>query len=79
MFRVWRDDAYIGAMLGFISRLFLQHVQLRRPPPGDLFAHLPEYHAFINSTASLASSASIVLNVPAGDLVNCSTEQRSFL
>ena len=78
-FRVWRDDHYIAAMLGFISRLYMQHVLLRRPPPADLHAHLPEYHAFLLRTAAIAGSAEPVLQVPAEQLVNPSEEHLRFL
>ena len=79
VFRVWRDDEYIAAMLSFISRLHMQHVLPRRPPPADLFMHLPEYQAFLQRTGSLAASAEPVLTLPAQDLVNPSTEQQTFL
>jgi hypothetical protein len=79
VFRVWRDDDYIAAMLGFISRLHMQHVLPRRPPPADLFSHLPEYQAFLHRTGSLAASAEPVLTLPAHDIVNPSREHQTFL
>ena len=79
MFRVWRDDVYIGAMLSLIRRLYQQHVQPRCPPPADPYAHLPEYQGFLQRTAEIAASASVVTHVPAEELVNPSKEYRRFI
>ena len=79
MFRVWRDDAYIGAMLGLIRHLHQQHVLLHCPPPADPFAHLPEYQGFLQRTAEIAAGASMVMHVPAQELVNPSKEYRRFI
>ena len=79
VFRMWRDDAYINAMLGLIRHLYQHHVQPRCPPPADPYAHLPGYQGFLQRTAEVAASASMVMHVPAQELVNPSREVRRFV
>jgi radial spoke head protein 9 len=80
IFRVWRDDEYIKAMLGFISRLYTEHVLPGQEPPPDLWARLPDYGAFLRRTAAMAEAATVVARVPAEEVVRAAAgDKRAFL
>ncbi|KXZ40977.1 hypothetical protein GPECTOR_1062g341 [Gonium pectorale] len=61
LFRVFRDDAYMAAMLDIVRELQLGHVAARRPPGPDPWVGRPGYGAFLERTLQLAAEAGAVL------------------
>ncbi|KAG2496759.1 hypothetical protein HYH03_005168 [Edaphochlamys debaryana] len=64
VWRLWRDDAYLGAMMGLLESFVQDYVLRGLPPPPDMFSRRPEFAAFLGATARLARRASPV--VPPG-------------
>ena len=80
IYRMWRDEEYIQAMLGFVSRVYTQHVLLGRPPPVNMFWGLPEYASFLAHTIALADGAAVVAHISAADVAHSScADLRPFL
>ncbi len=80
IYRMWRDEEYLKAMLDFVSRVYTQHVLLGRPPPGNIFWGLPEYKKFLERTIALADGAAVVARVPSGEVQHApGADVRAFL
>lgn len=80
IFRVWRDDEYIKAMLDFVSHLYTSYVLPGKDPPTNIFMNTPEYSSFLQQTSAIAEAATVVAQVPPEEVVrwHCS-DQRAFL
>lgn len=79
VFRMWRDEAYLQAMLGYVSAFYTAYVLNQRPPPSNIFLHLPEYQQFLQHTVALAQGAEVVLHVPAAEMPEAAGDLRTFL
>ena len=80
IYRMWRDEEYIQAMLGFVSRLYTEHVLAGRPPPANIFWGLPEYRHFLERTVALADGATVIARVPSAEVQHAAgADQRAFL
>lgn len=60
VFRVWRDDVYLSAMLQILSRLATDHVAAGRAPAGAAFASLPGQSQLLSKTNEIARGAEVV-------------------
>ena len=60
VFRVWRDDAYLTAMLRVLGALLTQHVARGAPPAGAAFASAPGQAALLSRTCEIARCAEAV-------------------
>ncbi|GLI64376.1 hypothetical protein VaNZ11_007639, partial [Volvox africanus] len=48
VFRILRDDDYLNRMLSILDRFASEYVRRGVRPPRDMFAHQPEYAAFLS-------------------------------
>ena len=77
---MWRDDEYVRAMLGFVSRLYTEHVLPGRPPLVNIFWGLPEYVSFLERTVALADGAAVVAHISAAEVARAAcADLRPFL
>ena len=60
IFRVSRDDAYLGNMLHLLQRFRAQYVLPKKAPPTNFFYGLPQHAQFRARTAELARSAPVL-------------------
>ncbi|CAL5218524.1 g212 [Coccomyxa viridis] len=79
VFRMWRDEAYLQAMLGYVSIFYTSFVLSQKQPPSNIFLELPEYQQFLQHTLSLAHGAEVVLHVPPEQMPAESGDLRTFL
>ena len=79
IFRMWRDEAYLQAMLGYVSIFYTSFVLNRKQPPSNIFLDLPEYQQFLQHTLSLAHGAEVVLHVPPEQMPAEAGDHRTFL
>ena len=79
IFRMWRDEAYLQAMLGYVSILYTNFVLNRKPPPSNIFMNYPEYQQFLQHTVALANSAEVVMHVPPEQMPEAAGDLRTFL
>ena len=79
IFRMWRDEAYLQAMLGYVSAFYTEFVLKQRPPPSNLFSDHPGYQQFLQHTVALAQGAEVVLHVPPEQMAPAAGDPRTFL
>ncbi len=79
IFRMWRDEAYLQAMLGYVSIFYTSFVLNQKQPPSNIFLELPKYQQFLQHTLSLAHGAEVVLHVPPEQMPAESGDLRTFL
>lgn len=68
VWRVMRDEAYLGLMLRVLSRFHTQHVLRGLPPPRDMFRACGDHRALLAHTARLARRAQRLSAVPGAEL-----------
>ena len=79
IFRMWRDEDYLQAMLGYLNVFYTSFVLKQQPPPSNLFLHLPEYQQFLQHTLALSQGADVVLHVPPEAMPQALGDLRTFL
>lgn len=79
VFRMWRDEAYLQAMLGYVSVFYTSFVLTKKQPPSNIFLELPGYQQFLQHTLSLAHGAEVVLHVPPEQMPAEAGDLRTFL
>jgi hypothetical protein len=60
VFRVWRDDAYLAALLRVLRTLWGRHVAPGAPPPAAAFLAVPGQAEALARTGELARRAEVV-------------------
>lgn len=67
-------------MLGFVSRVYTEHVLPGRPPAANIFWGLPEYASLLERTVALADGAAVVANISAAEVARAAcADMRPFL
>ena len=79
VFRMWRDEAYLRAMLGYVSIFYTSFVLAQKPPPGNIFLELPQYQQFLQHTLALAHGAEVVMHIPPEQMPPGTGDPRTFL
>ena len=60
IFRIHRDDAYLGMMVKLLQQFRAQYLLTKTPPPPNFFYDLPQHAEFRARTATIARDATIL-------------------